>query len=727
MNIKSFTRFLLSVFALSAFCLLPLTTSAQLTWSGTQTFNTSTTINENITLIGNVTVYVGEQVSVIITGVISGNYSLTKTGVGDLAFTNNNTYTGGTTISQGGIYLGNNTPNGGVTGNIVNNGTVIFYRQTSYTYSGIISGTGNVLIIRGYVYFTSDNTYTGITEISSQGSLIFGNNTPNGSVAGNIFINDASYLHFSRTTNVVYSGVISGTGEVWIGNNNSVTLNGVCTYTGETGIFGMLILGTNGSIENSRIIYMEDTPNAVLDISAGDKKIKRLGYYNDLGTNTKIILGANILTIQDGGEFFGVISGTGGIIKAGTEILTLGGVNTYTGETVIMNGTLELDVNGTIANSSDVTLGGATAKLDISQGDKTIKNLNCPTGVGEVVLGSKTLTIGTAGQSDGGGYYSGAISGTGNVIKTGTGTLTFPSASTNTATTFTHQSGTVSLSGVSWMGDYNKLPGTTLIVLGNPILGSLTLAGGTIKMDLKIDPPGRISVMGIMSASGTNTLDINTNPITDYVLIAAISGIGSTTPYTVNSSLYTHLDATGKQLILNASDTPLIPAITTITLPDGVIGKEYSQTLAANGTTPITWTIENGNLPNGLSLDANGTVSGIPTTVGTFNFTVKAANNYGFATKTLPITITEEIGIDEPKGIASVQVFPNPTNGELTIDNGQLKIENIDIYDVMGKKIIVNSQFSIINSINIEHLPNGIYFIKITTETGTVTKKIIKN
>ena len=96
-------------------------------------------------------------------------------------------------------------------------------------------------------------------------------------------------------------------------------------------------------------------------------------------------------------------------------------------------------------------------------------------------------------------------------------------------------------------------------------------------------------------------------------------------------------------------------------------------------------------------------------------------------------------GIDEILG-SSLHIYPNPTTGQLTIDNEQLTtaapvgassaklINNLEIYDIMGKKqlSILNCQLSIVK-IDISHLSNGIYFIKIETENGTVNKKIIKN
>ena len=82
--------------------------------------------------------------------------------------------------------------------------------------------------------------------------------------------------------------------------------------------------------------------------------------------------------------------------------------------------------------------------------------------------------------------------------------------------------------------------------------------------------------------------------------------------------------------------------ITTDTLPDGKVGEAYSQTLSADGTTPITWSVENGDRPTGLSLNKDtGEISGTPTAAGTSTFTVKATNSAGSDTKELSITITK--------------------------------------------------------------------------------------
>jgi len=105
--------------------------------------------------------------------------------------------------------------------------------------------------------------------------------------------------------------------------------------------------------------------------------------------------------------------------------------------------------------------------------------------------------------------------------------------------------------------------------------------------------------------------------------------------------------------------------------------------------------------------------------------------------------IGDTVGISKTN-VPEISIYPNPTTGELritniprwrgqgveelTMNNEQLIINNVGVYDVYGRKqkIIINYQLSIVNSINISHLPAGIYFVKITTNLGEVVKKVVK-
>lgn len=84
------------------------------------------------------------------------------------------------------------------------------------------------------------------------------------------------------------------------------------------------------------------------------------------------------------------------------------------------------------------------------------------------------------------------------------------------------------------------------------------------------------------------------------------------------------------------------PKITTDSLPNGTVDTEYKQTLIADGTAPITWSVTGGSLPDGLSLSEDGVLSGTPTAETAekdFTFTVTATNDAGSDDKKFTLTI----------------------------------------------------------------------------------------
>ncbi len=106
----------------------------------------------------------------------------------------------------------------------------------------------------------------------------------------------------------------------------------------------------------------------------------------------------------------------------------------------------------------------------------------------------------------------------------------------------------------------------------------------------------------------------------------------------------------------------------------------------------------------------NGIVNKILTTTGT-NY--RTTYNYGEATASI-----------NDFNFVNFEVYPNPTNAIVKIDDSKFSLKNIELYNVIGKKIMNSTN----NELNVENLENGVYLLKIQSEDGKfTTKRIIKN
>jgi len=70
-----------------------------------------------------------------------------------------------------------------------------------------------------------------------------------------------------------------------------------------------------------------------------------------------------------------------------------------------------------------------------------------------------------------------------------------------------------------------------------------------------------------------------------------------------------------------------------------------------------------------------------------------------------------------------ISIYPNPSNGKLFISTSEL-IKSIKVTNIIGKEIYSSNNFND-NSIDLINFKNGVYFINLSTEKGTITKKII--
>jgi hypothetical protein len=140
-------------------------------------------------------------------------------------------------------------------------------------------------------------------------------------------------------------------------------------------------------------------------------------------------------------------------------------------------------------------------------------------------------------------------------------------------------------------------------------------------------------------ASGVTTTPVGTNSAS-YTTPA----LNVTTSYWVK---VTNIANTTGAFSTEATVTvvaPVAPTIITASpLPTGLLGSSYSVNLAAvGGTAPYTWTVSNGTLPDGLSLSADGVLSGMPTATGTSNFTVQVEDDNAVTdTEVYSLTISD--------------------------------------------------------------------------------------
>ena len=173
----------------------------------------------------------------------------------------------------------------------------------------------------------------------------------------------------------------------------------------------------------------------------------------------------------------------------------------------------------------------------------------------------------------------------------------------------------------------------------------------------------------------------------------------------------------------------LLVPVTTVSpgvLPDGTTGVTYNQQLTTDGSAPIMWSISGGTLPNGLTLATDGTLSGTPSSDGTFMFSVRASNDTGSTTKDFTLIIK-----DAPKPVTTVitAVLPDGTAGmaynqQLTAD-GAAPI----MWSVSGGTLPNGLTLAENGTLSGTPTQNGIFSftVKAANATGMVSKEIMLN
>ncbi|WP_371345259.1 autotransporter-associated beta strand repeat-containing protein [Ancylobacter sp. IITR112] len=351
-------------------------------------------------IVNNGTLIYNEPGTQAVFSVISGTGQVVQSGPGDLSLAAANTYSGGTFIINGSKLrvladsaLG--APTGGITlatgilsvdvgfasvrnVTLVGGGTINVEGGETFTLSGSITGTGDLTLTGGgTLVLTGNSAYSGNTVVAA-GTLQVGDGGTSGSISGNVV--NAGTLVFQRSDNILYAGTVSGSGTLEQAGSGTLVLTGTNTYTGGTRISGGTLMLGNGTATGS---IAGDV------INDGDLSFNR----------------TEALT------FGGVISGSGQVSQFGSGTITLTGVNTYAGGTLIGAG-------ATLQVASDGNLGAAAGTLTLANG------ILAPT---TSFTSARTVTLtGTGGFSVGSGItlaLTGKVGGDGGLVVAGGGTL----------------------------------------------------------------------------------------------------------------------------------------------------------------------------------------------------------------------------------------------------------------------------------------------------------------
>jgi fibronectin-binding autotransporter adhesin len=327
------------------------------------------------------------------TGAGSGNKSITKTGSGTLLLSGSNSFTGGVVVNAGTIKIGHQNALGAyLSGRPVNQVTVS--SGAAVDFSGINDAT--------YGYTISGTGLGGTGSLTNTGTAI-GNGiaqTSNITLAANAAIggsgNWAVLTNAYAATNVNLQGfTLQKVGNNTIGFASTTVTSG--TIQVDAGTLGLgLAEGGTGVNASAAALSLANTAGATVSIGRASSVGSLAG---GGATGGNLNLNGNVLTIgarNTNTSYAGVISGVNGrIIKTGTGSQTFSGTNSYTGGTVISQGT----VIGTTSNSAfgtgDVTLGDTNtgaANTALLLGDaRSIGN-----NITVAAVGSGTVTIGTS-------------------------------------------------------------------------------------------------------------------------------------------------------------------------------------------------------------------------------------------------------------------------------------------------------------------------------------------
>ncbi|ECR9425341.1 fibronectin-binding autotransporter adhesin ShdA [Salmonella enterica subsp. enterica serovar Anatum] len=446
---------------------------------------------------------------------VTGEGQIVKSGSDELIVTGDNTYSGGTTITGGILAAKDAASLGSGDVDIAENAKLELSQGTldnNVTGEGQIVKSGSDELI-----VTGANDYSGGTTISG-GTLIADH-------ADSLGIGAVANSGVLQVGEGELENTLSGTGSLVKTGTGELTLNGDNDYSGGTTIDDGVLIADNAD-----------------SLGSGD------------------IDNSGVLQVGEG-ELKNTLSGTGSLVKIGTGELTLNGDNDYSGGTTISDGTLianHADSLGTgaIDNSGVLQVGEGELENTLSGAGSLVK-----TGTGELTLsgdnsysGGTTISDGTliadhadslgSGDIDnsgvlkvGEGELKNTLSGSGSLVKTGTGELTLSGDNNTYFGDTTIAGGTLIAANVNALGSGNIDNSGTLMLDANgafELANVTTHSGATTAL-----AAGSTLDAGQFTQEDGSTLSIDLGAATDDAVITAdsvalggtlnVTGIGSVT------------------------------------------------------------------------------------------------------------------------------------------------------------------------------------------------------
>ena len=361
---------------------------------------------------------------------ITGTSGFTQSGI--VALTGSNSYSGPTNIG-GWLTAANSNALGTGTVNIVSGGNMLELNNGAVVANPVVVASGVGVTGNGHIQAITGGTST------YSGTLTLNANPTAGGVFASL---DGATLQVANANINAPAGVIVTirTGTV-VFSNVGGNYGQIAATNGATAVLG----GNNGVLTSSTMAF--SSYSGTWDLNGYNQSIaalsdSNLGSYavirnNNNGTQSTLTLAAAVPTNFGGSIVNNTNSGTGtvALVKSGSAMVILTGVNSYSGGTTITNGLLKLNNAAALgATTAPVTITGGT--LDLLSSSPTIGALSGSTGAFITNSGGSTSTL--TSNFAGSAVFSGSIANGASAValtKAGSGTLLLNGTSSYTGAT----------------------------------------------------------------------------------------------------------------------------------------------------------------------------------------------------------------------------------------------------------------------------------------------------